>query len=85
MEFELRQKILRIRQKYPEGTRIRLIQMGDDPRPIESGTEGTVLSVDDIGTVHCCFDNGRILGLIIDEDDFEIVETEKCDVGAERR
>ena len=38
--------------------------MGDDPRPIDPGTKGTVIHVDDIGTVHCSFDNGRQLGLV---------------------
>ena len=50
--------------------------MGDDPRPIPSGTEGTVLHVDDIGTVHCKFDNGRSLGLILGEDEFHSIEKE---------
>ena len=40
------------------------------PHPIESGTRGTVIYVDDIGTVHCAFDNGRQLGLVPGEDSF---------------
>lgn len=59
-----------LKQAYLPGTRIVLNSMGDDPRPIECGTRGTVKFVDDIGTVHCEFDNGRSLGLIEDEDDF---------------
>lgn len=55
---------------YPAGTRIVLDYMGDDPRPIEPGTRGTVRVVDDMGTVHCDFDNGRRLGLIPGEDAF---------------
>ena len=62
--------------KYPEGTRIMLDRMGEDPRPIPDGTRGTVLHVDDIGTVHCVFDNGRRLGLIPGEDRFHILEEE---------
>lgn len=58
------------RQNYPEGTRILLISMGDDPNPIASGTRATVKYVDDIGTVHCKFDNGRSLGLVPGEDSF---------------
>lgn len=60
----------RIKEKYPEGTRIVLDKMGDDPRPIPPGTKGTVVHVDDIGTVHCNFDNGRRLGLVPGEDSF---------------
>lgn len=62
---------------YPKGTRIELIEMGNDPRPIPPGTRGTVVWVDDIGTVHCDFDNGRKLGLIDGEDIFrKITEDE---------
>ena len=51
-----------LKEKYPVGTRIVVDQMGDDPRPIEPGTAGTVREVDDMGTIHCDFDNGRRLG-----------------------
>lgn len=73
-----------LKKAYPSGTRIVLNSMGNDPRPIESGTRGTVAVVDDIGTVHCEFDNGRRLGLIEGEDDFrtltaqELVEEENA-------
>lgn len=59
-----------MKAKYPEGTRIVLDRMGDDPRPIPPGTKGTVVHVDDMGTVHCNFDNGRRLGLVPSEDAF---------------
>lgn len=65
-----RRKAEYLKKAYPPGTRIVLNSMCDDPRPIESGTRGTVAVVDDIGTVHCEFDNGRRLGLIEGEDDF---------------
>ena len=57
---------------YPKGTRVEVILM-DDPRPIPSGTRGTVDLVDDMGTVHCTFDNGRQLGLIPEADIFKKV------------
>ena len=63
----------RIKKQYPPGTRIELDYMSDDPRPIEAGTKGTVRLVDDMGTVHCNFDNGRRLGLIPGEDSFHVV------------
>ena len=65
-----RKKTEYLKKAYPPGTRIVLNSMGNDPRPVESGTRGTVAVVDDIGTVHCNFDNGRRLGLIEGEDDF---------------
>ena len=58
------------KELYPKGTRVELIQMGDDPRPIAPGTKGTVDFVDSIGTIHCMFDDGRYLGLIPGEDQF---------------
>lgn len=57
-------QIEQIKKNFPKGTRIQLLQMNDDPRPIESGTTGTVEHVDDMGTIHCNFDNGRFLGVI---------------------
>ena len=65
--------VRRMKEQYPPGTRIRLDYMGDDPRPIEPGTKGTVRTVDDMGTVHCDFDNGRRLGLVPGEDSFHVI------------
>ena len=75
-----RDLVQRMKEQYPPGTRIELDYMGDDPRPIAPGTRGTVRTVDDIGTVHCNFDNGRPLGLIPGEDSFhKISERNKSD------
>ena len=59
-----------VKAMYPAGTKIVLDSMGDDPRPIPPGTKGTVVHVDDIGTVHCDVENGRRLGLVPGEDHF---------------
>lgn len=68
-EFERLSRIAeQLKEDYPKGTRIVLLSMGDDPRPIESGTRGTVRFVDDMATIHCDFDNGRSLGLAYGED-----------------
>lgn len=66
--------VQRMKDTYLPGTRIELDMMGDDPRPIAPGTRGTVRIVDDIGTVHCDFDNGRHLGLVPGEDSFHKIE-----------
>ena len=66
-----------LKKAYPSGTRIVLNSMGNDPRPVESGTRGTVAVADDIGTVHCVFDNGRSLGLIDGEDDFRVLTAQE--------
>ena len=68
--FNDREYVESLKRRYPAGTKIVLDCMGDDPRPIEPGTRGTVIAVDDIGTVHCCFENGRQLGLVPGEDSF---------------
>lgn len=61
----------KIKETYPKGTRILLIEMGDDdPRPIPPYTRGTVDLVDDMATVHCTFDNGRSLGLAYGADSY---------------
>ena len=60
-----------LRERYPKGTRVELVQM-DDPynRKLVPGCKGTVLAVDSIGTLHCEFDNGRCLGVVPGEDSF---------------
>ena len=62
-----------IKAQYPIGTRIELISMDDPYAPIEPGTQGTVESVDDIGTLFMKWDNGRTLGIIPGEDQFKVI------------
>ena len=69
-------KVEMLRQRYSEGTRICVDSM-DDYCPIESGTCGTVEFVDDAGTLHCKFDNGRTLGVIPDVDKFHKIDQEQ--------
>ena len=72
-----RQQVEYYKESYPLGTRILLIHMGSDPRPVVDDTRGTVRCVDDMGTIHCDFDNGRSLGIIPEEDSFrKLTETE---------
>lgn len=61
----------------PEGTRILLLHMGDDPRPVEDNMRGTVITVDDMSAIHCKFDNGRQLGIIPGEDSFRKLTDEE--------
>lgn len=82
--------VQRIKDTYPEGSRIVLDHMGDDPHPIPPGTKGTVRIVDDMGTVHCDFDNGRRLGLILSEDIFHLdkeqyIKVVLCEPGKKAR
>ena len=65
----------RLKNQYPSGTRIELLSSMNDIQPIESGSKGTVIAVDDIGTIHMRWDNGRGLGLIPGEDHFRVIST----------
>lgn len=62
-----------IKEQYPSGTRIRLNSMEDPYAPIAPGTEGVVDFVDDIGTIHMKWDNGRSLGIVPGEDSFSVL------------
>lgn len=73
----LHRQAQRYKELYPEGTRILLLHMGDDPRPVEDNTRGTVEFVDDIGTIRCSFDIGRQLGIIPGEDSFRKLTAEE--------
>lgn len=74
-----RRAVERLKESYPPGTRIMLLQMGDDPRPIEPNTKDTVQTVDDMGTLHCIFDNGRSLGIVPGEDSFRKLTAEELE------
>ena len=63
----------RYKKMYPEGTRIELLSMSNDPRPVASGTRGTVTLVDDIGQLQVVFDDGRLLGVVPGEDSFRVL------------
>jgi len=53
--------------------------MNDPHHPVESGTRGTVEHVDDMGTIHMSWDNGRTLGIVPGEDEFRRLTQEEID------
>jgi hypothetical protein len=55
------------------GKRIKLISMVNEPHPVESGTEGTIISVG-FDVISVQWDNGRRLGVIVGEDIYEILK-----------
>ena len=69
-----REQVERLRKQYPAGTKICCDNMPDDPYPIEPGTIGEVIGVDDAGSVMTKWDNGRSLSLIPGVDSFHIAE-----------
>lgn len=56
-------KVEALKRRYPEGTRICLDSMENDPFPIPSGSRGTVQFVDDAGQLIMKWDNGSSLSV----------------------
>ena len=67
MRFPSKETVERIRSQYPKGTRVELIQMDDVQAP-PVGTLGTVLGVDDTGSLLMHWDNGSGLNVVYGED-----------------
>lgn len=64
----IRKEILeKLRKQYPPGTRVELIRMEDIQAP-PMGTQGTVIGVDDIGSIMVSWDNGSSLSVVYGED-----------------
>ena len=63
-----------LRERFPKGTRVELVQM-DDPQAPPIGTKGTVLGVDDIGSVMVAWDSGGSLNVVYGEDICRKVES----------
>ena len=66
--FVKREVIERLRREYPEGTREELLCMDDVQAP-PVGTKGTVLAVDDAGSLIVRWDNGSGLNVVFDGGD----------------
>lgn len=57
------EQLRHLRATYPPGTRVTLVQMDDQQAP-PIGTEGTVMGVDDTGSLLVNWDNGSGLNII---------------------
>ncbi len=67
MRYPNRNTVERLRKEYPVGTRVELVRMDDVQAP-PIGTLGTVLGVDDTGSLIMKWDNGYGLNVIFGED-----------------
>lgn len=61
-----------IKNKYPKGTKIRLLKMEGEPQ-MPYGLTGIVKFVDDTEQIHVSWENGSSLALNINKDNFEII------------
>lgn len=58
-----------LRKQFPVGARVELIKMNDPyNNKLCPGSQGTVVFVDDIGTIHISWDCGSSLGVVYGED-----------------
>ena len=63
MKYPTKEALQRLREQYPAGTRVELLQMDDVQAP-PIGTKGTVTGVDDTGSLMVNWDNGSGLNVI---------------------
>jgi len=71
---EIHPEILKaMKERYKAGTRVKLNYMNDVISSVPDGTLGTVACVDDVGTIHVNWDNGRTLGVVYREDSCSII------------
>ncbi len=67
MRFPSKETVERVRSQYPAGTRVKLVRMDDRQAP-PAGTLGTVIGVDDTGSLLMRWDNGSGLNVVYGED-----------------
>ena len=67
MRLPSKETVERVRLRYPAGCRVELVQM-DDPQAPPAGTFGTVLGVDDTGSIMVRWDNGSGLNVVYGKD-----------------
>lgn len=74
MVFPQKEVVEAVRVRYPAGTRVALVSMSDPYSRLKPGDRGTVIHVDDIGTVFVDWDCGSGLGVVYSEDWIRILE-----------
>lgn len=72
MTLPTKETVEMLRSGYPNGMRVRLVKMNDLQAP-PLGTEGTVVGVDDTGSLLMYWDNGSHLNIVYGSDEVEKV------------
>ena len=67
MNFPSRDVLEKLRKEYPKGARVELVKMDDVQAP-PVGTLGSVVGVDDIGSIMVLWDNGSSLSVVYEVD-----------------
>ena len=63
--FNIRPEVLkRIREEYPVGCTVEIIEMCDPYRDMPAGLRGMVTHIDDTGTVFVKWENGSSIGAL---------------------
>lgn len=62
--FPSKKVVERLRQRYPKGTRVELVQMNDLYTKLKPGDRGIVDFIDDTGTVFVNWDLGSSIGVV---------------------
>ena len=54
----------RLREEYPPGCKVELLEMNDQYREMPAGLTGEVINVDDAGGIHVAWSNGSTLAAL---------------------
>lgn len=67
-----KERLQALRERFKPGSRVELLKMDDVQAP-PTGTRGTVVGVDDIGSIMVNWDNGSGLSIAYGEDECKVV------------
>lgn len=67
------ENLAKLRNTFPPGTRVELIRMDDPYTKIPKGTHGTVMDMDDTGTLYVSWDGYHCLGVVYEKDSCRVI------------
>ena len=71
-----KEQLQSLREKYPVGCRVELLRMDDIQAPA-IGTKGTIIGVDDIGSIMVSWETSSSLSVVFGEDMCRRIEDDK--------